>query len=203
MSANRTLGILLWPSFQNAASIHPSRRSRIIPMSSRDAATLSAAERLKAILARRSQPSVAHANAKPPATTVPVASAAKDVSLVTHRYTQPDAIWAALQTDSVQLGAHDWVPTDHLNDTEVQAYLTPIFGLCLTRLQSNRAVGKSLVAAWSIFVARYTAPALRADGSRVWARGESAHETTRQALYFIPRRQPFSRLAPPSSGGSP
>ena len=28
------------------------------------------------------------------------------------------------QTDSVQLGAHDWVPTDHLNDTEVQAYLS-------------------------------------------------------------------------------
>ena len=46
---------------------------------------------------------------------------------------------------------------------EVQAYLTPIFGLCLTRLQSNRAVGKSLVAAWSIFVARYGAPALRAQ----------------------------------------
>ncbi len=46
---------------------------------------------------------------------------------------------------------------------EVQAYLTPIFSLCLQRLQSNRAVGKSLVAAWSIFVARYTAPALRAQ----------------------------------------
>ena len=46
---------------------------------------------------------------------------------------------------------------------EVQAYLTPIFGLCLTRLQSNRAVGKSLVAGWSIFVARYGAPALRAQ----------------------------------------
>ena len=28
------------------------------------------------------------------------------------------------QTDSVQLGAHDWVPKDHLNDTEVQAYLS-------------------------------------------------------------------------------
>ena len=46
---------------------------------------------------------------------------------------------------------------------EVQAYLTPIFSLCLQRLQSNRAVGKSLVAAWSIFVARYGAPALRAQ----------------------------------------
>jgi len=46
---------------------------------------------------------------------------------------------------------------------ELERYVGVIFNLCLTRLQSNKKVGKDLVHCWAIFVARYGAAAFRAQ----------------------------------------
>jgi hypothetical protein len=44
---------------------------------------------------------------------------------------------------------------------EIAQYQGAIFTLCLTRLQSNKKVAASLVGAWSTYVARYGAAALK------------------------------------------
>lgn len=46
---------------------------------------------------------------------------------------------------------------------ELGQYATPIFDLCVRRAQGYKKVGTALVATWSVFVARYGAPALRAQ----------------------------------------
>jgi len=65
---------------------------------------------------------------------------------------------------------------------ELAQYTPTIFNLCLQRLQSNKKIAPSLVSAWSVFVARYGAAALKSSLdaiqpglcamllSRVWAR---------------------------------
>jgi exportin-2 (importin alpha re-exporter) len=47
--------------------------------------------------------------------------------------------------------------------SELSQYLIPIFDLCIRRAQGYKKVGPALVATWSVFVARYGAPALRAQ----------------------------------------
>jgi len=44
---------------------------------------------------------------------------------------------------------------------ELAAMVTPIFTLCLTRLQSNKKVAPALIGTWCVFVGRYGAAALR------------------------------------------
>ena len=46
---------------------------------------------------------------------------------------------------------------------ELQRFAADIFGVCLRRLQSNKKVGLQMVACWSTFVARFGAPAFRAQ----------------------------------------
>ena len=44
-----------------------------------------------------------------------------------------------------------------------RVFAADIFGVCLRRLQSNKKVGLQMVACWSTFVARFGAPAFRAQ----------------------------------------
>ena len=44
---------------------------------------------------------------------------------------------------------------------ELSQFMSPIFTLTLTRLQSNKKFGPSLVGCWAVFIARFGAPALR------------------------------------------
>jgi len=50
----------------------------------------------------------------------------------------------------------------YFEQAEVAQFVTPIFNLCLTRLQSNKKVGPQLISAWATYVARYGPAALRA-----------------------------------------
>lgn len=47
--------------------------------------------------------------------------------------------------------------------SELAALATPIFTLCLTRLQSNKKVGAPLIACWSTYIARYGPAAFRSQ----------------------------------------
>lgn len=44
---------------------------------------------------------------------------------------------------------------------EISQYVTPIFNLCLTRLQSNKKVSAHLVATWTVFIGRFGVAALQ------------------------------------------
>jgi exportin-2 (importin alpha re-exporter) len=46
---------------------------------------------------------------------------------------------------------------------ELQRFISDIFGVCLRRLQSNKKVGLQMVACWATFIARFGAPAFRAQ----------------------------------------
>ena len=102
----------------SSAKVLAFRRSQTpnFPMSSRDAATLSAAERLKAIMARRSHPAAVDVNAKPPSppaehekVVAATATEREQQQAKAAQYTEPAALLAALRDGDVLLLSARWL----------------------------------------------------------------------------------------------